>query len=210
MKNFILIIFTFFLSHAYTQNVYKIYREDFYLFFNRENLESRYDVVSLVDSLPKGYKDGEYHFYDVEKKDSANCKLFLHTYGNYENRVKEGEFVSEKQNFNKKNKKYEIYWQQVITYLKGQKDGFHKEYYISYQYNLKKVLINEATTFTVYIEYTKNQYNGFYMVLTEFHPDPLASNGQLVMRYYENGTLIKTMKYEGLGKKEIYHFESFK
>lgn len=197
MKGCTLTVFMLILNGVYAQNVHNIYREDFELFFKKDKLNARYDVLSLVDSLPPNFEDGEYHFYDVNRKDSTKRIMYRHTYGQFKNGKKEGEFVSETNRFNKKIMDYEKYWQQVITYKGGQKDGVHKEYYMSYQYNRKKELINELATFSIYIEYKENQYDGFYMILTDFDDDDIMNRGYLTIRYYEEGIMTKSMKYDG-------------
>jgi hypothetical protein len=202
---FIIIWFLFSSINLYYQKVFEIYREDFNLFFSKKQVNSKYDVVSLVDSLPKSYEDGIYHFYDVPIKDSVNKKMFTHIYGTYQSSKKEGEFVCEKFQYNKKIKSYEIQWQQVITYHEGKKNGCHKEYYMSYQYNRQKELLNELATMTVYIEYTENEYDGFYMIITDYSYEDSQSRAGLMLKYYEKGVLTKTMHCDGLGKESIYH-----
>jgi hypothetical protein len=204
MKVCILFIFVHIFNVARTQSIINIYREDFDLFFKITHIAPRYDVISLIDTLPETYNDGEYHFYDVCKKDSLDRINFRHIYGSYVNGKKEGVFITERQNYNKSIKKYEIFWQQVITYNQGLKDGFHKEYYMTYQYNRKKELINEVASFTIYIEYKNNLYDGFYMILNDYEHKYQNFTGKLTISFYENGILVKSMKYNGFARKELY------
>lgn len=208
MRSILIITSTVFLliaNYANSQKVFEIYAEDFDKFFFRKEVNSRFDILSLLDSLPENCEDGVYHFYNTSDKDSLNKKTVPHTYGTYLNHKKEGEFVSENFQYNKKIKSYDIYWQQVISYHNGRKDGCHKEYYMYYQYNRKKILTNELSTMTVYIEYTDNEYDGFYMKNTDFDLKDIHNKASLTIKYYEKGILIKSMKCDGLGKKNAYH-----
>ena len=70
---------------------------------------------------------------------------------------------------------------------------------MSYQYHAKE-LVREVAFFQKYIEYKDGEYDVFYFVLM----DNMSSPIQFVVKHYEKGNVVNTMKYDGLGIEELY------